>query len=330
MLETISFPIFAESMAEYGDAAELQSACRALGCAGIEAVWGPDGPIERLPHGFAPGYHLTFFPDWLDFWNGDEAALLEKFGSRDEWIGFYGGADGRETLLRLFRDDLARAVYLGARYVVFHVSDVSLEEGYTYRWLHTPEAVIDASAELLNILFSEKEYPFTLLLENLWWPGFTFTDPAQTQYLLERVRVENKGLLLDTGHLLNTDPDLKTQADGIRYLHRMLDEHGALAGRICGMHLHYSLSGEYVKAHTGAVPPDLTGDYLTRFGASYGHILRIDRHQPWTDPDIAGVIRRIGPRWLTHELSCGNRAERERAVAVQRDTLQRGGLTPCL
>ena len=34
---------------------------------------------------------------------------------------------------------------MGARYVVFHVSDVSVEEGFTYHWRHTHEEVIDAA-----------------------------------------------------------------------------------------------------------------------------------------------------------------------------------------
>ncbi len=328
MLETISFPVSRKSIEEYGSEKGLAQECEALGCDGIEVVWAGDDATDALQDCAAPGYHLIFYPDWLDFWNGDEAALAEKFGSRGEWISFYGGA-GRETLIDQYRADLARAERAGAQYVVFHVSDVSIIEGFTYRWLHTNEAVIDAAVELINLLFTEKSYPFTLLVENQWWPGFTFTDPAQTQYLLDGIRYGNKGILLDTGHLMNCDQSLRTQKDGIEYIHRMLDKHGALAEMIRGMHLHYSLSGEYVSAHKGVVPEDLTGDYVTRFGKNYGHILQIDRHQPWTDPEIVSVIRRIRPDWLTHELSCADRAERARVVAVQKDTLRRGGLPSC-
>jgi len=329
MLETISFPVYGESMAEYSGAADLSGACRKLGCGGIEAVWGGDGAMDGLPDGFAPGYHLTFYPDWVDFWRGDEEALTWKFGSREAWTAFYGGAD-RETLVDRYRADLARAERLGAQYAVLHVSDVSIEEGYTYRFLHSDGEVFSAVWELTGLLFSGRSYPFALLVENQWWPGFTFTDPEETRALLDGIRYENKGILLDTGHLMNTNTGLRTEAEGIDYLHRMLDRHGSLCGAVRGMHLHQSLSGAYVRAHTGAVPESLTGDYVTRFGRSYEHILQIDQHRPWTDPDIVSVIRRIHPEWLTHELSCKNRAERERAVALQRETLRRGGLTPCL
>ncbi|HWS44157.1 MAG TPA: TIM barrel protein [Pseudoflavonifractor sp.] len=325
MIETISFPVYDGSMAEYGGHEGLQSACRALGCGGIEALWGGDGAMDALPDGFAPGYHLTFYPDWVDFWRGDEPALLRKFGSREAYVAFYGGP-GRESLVEQYRADLRRAARLGARYTVFHVSDVSIEEGYTYRWEHSDEEVMDASIELVNLLLDGSDYPFALLVENQWWPGFTLTDPAKTAYLLNGIHYANKGILLDTGHLMNADPGLLTEADGIAYIHRMLDAHGDLARYIRGMHLHQSLSGPYVRANTGRLPERMGDDYVARFGESYRHILQIDQHRPWTDPAIAGVIRRIGPEFLTHELSCKNRAERERAVVVQRETLRKGGL----
>lgn len=325
MLETVSVPIYQESMGEYGSPEGLQAACRAMGIGGIEAVWGGDSAIDALPGGFAAGYHLTFYPDWLDFWLGDEKALLRKFGSREAYAAFYGGP-GRETLLDLYRADLARAERLGAKYVVFHVSDVSIEEGYTYAWEHSHRAVLDASIEVLNILFWERRYPFALLVENQWWPGFTFTSPEETACLLRGITYPDKGIMLDTGHLMNTNTALETEAEGVAYLHKMLDKHGALSRFIRGMHLHQSLSGAYVRANTGRLPEGLPTDYLARFGGSYGHILQIDRHRPWTEPSIAGVISRIAPDFLTHELSCKNKVEREEAVARQRDTLREGGL----
>lgn len=327
MLESVSFPVYDQSMAEYGSAQALQKACLSMGCDGIEALWGGDSAMDALPSGFAAGYHLIFYPDWLDFWRGDEAALLRKFGRREAYVSFYGG-DFREVLVQQYRADLARAVRLGARYVVFHVSDVSIEEGYTYRWEHSDKEVMDAAVELINLLFGERDYPFALLVENQWWPGFTFTDPEKTAYLLGGIRHADKGILLDTGHLMNTNTKLETEAEGVAYIHKMLDAHGALSRFVRGIHLHQSLSGAYVKANTGRLPEQMPGEYVARFGESYRHILQIDRHQPWTHPSIASVIERIAPEFLTHELSCASRGERERAVAIQRETLRRGGLGP--
>ena len=323
MKTSINFPLYQGCLAEYGTFDDLLSACRVLGCDGIEVIWG-DTPCEPLPDRVL-GYHLTFWPDWLDFWLGDEAALLRKFGTRAALESHYGGS-GREDMLAQYRQDLARAEQLGAEYVVFHVSDVSIEEGYTYRWLHTDEEVIDAACELINELTADRPQSFAFLVENQWWPGFTFTNPALTARLLDGIRYENKGILLDTGHLLNTNPALRTEAEAVAYIHAMLDAHGDLAQFIRGMHLHCSLSGEYVQAHTGLLPP-LPADYTERFIQSYGHILQIDRHRPWTDPAIASVVERIHPQFLTHELSAGNRPEKETAVRTQIETLRRGGLT---
>lgn len=323
MKQLISLPAVAEVLGEYGD---LAAACRRFGCDGLEVVWGGEPLPTGVPRPLHVGYHLTFWPDWLDFWNNDRAALLEKFGTEEAWTSFYGGPAGRETLLRGYRADLERAVAWGAEYVVFHVSNVSLEESYTYRWRYTSRAVLSAAAQAVNLLLDGREWPFALLVENQWWPGFTFTRPAETRWLLEAIHHPNKGIMLDTGHLMNTDLALADEAAGAAYLHRMLDEHGDLCRAIRGIHLHQSVSGAYVRAHTGALPAGwgAEGDYVRRFGASYGHVLQIDTHRPWTAPAVTAVIDRIAPEYLVHELSGGSRAEREARLAVQLETLQRG------
>ncbi|MFQ7453478.1 MAG: hypothetical protein ACLRNQ_21120 [Flavonifractor plautii] len=105
---------------------------------------------------------------------------------------FYGGL-GPDTPLEQYRADLRRAVNLGARYVVFHVSDVSLEEGYTYRWSPTNQEVIDAAVEVVNLILGEERWPFEFLVENQWWPGFTFTEPEETARSLEESALRGKG-----------------------------------------------------------------------------------------------------------------------------------------
>lgn len=326
MKELFSFPICAQSLSEYASPEELQASCSRLGCSGVEAVWGGGEAVGQLPEGLVCGYHLLFYADWLDFWRGDRQALSRKFGSRAAWAAFYGGED-RGCLLEQYRRDLQRAARLGASYVVFHVSDVSIEEGYTYRWLHSDDEVIDGALELINTLTAGQDWPFAILVENQWWPGFTFTDPQKTARLLEGIRAPNKGLLLDTGHLMNANLCLESQQEGAAFLHRMLDLHGKLSGAIRAVHLHQSLSGSYVRAHTGALPP-LPAEYLERFAAAYSHILQIDRHQPWTVPEIRDVIERISPEFLTHELSAAGRRQREEAILRQRTALHPPRRTP--
>ena len=325
MQQTISLPLDSDTLVEYRNWDDLRQELAFLGCDGVEGIWGGEALPEAIPPDLCLGYHLLFYPDWLDFYRDDRRALIRKFGSLDVAARFYGGL-GPETLLRQYREDLERAACLGARYVVFHVSDISIEEGYTYRWLHTHREVIDAAVEAANFLLDGQDWPFEFLVENQWWPGFTFTEPEETARLLEGIHFQRTGILLDVGHLMNTAVELRTQAEGAVYTAEMLDRHGSLAGRVRGVHLHYSLSGSYVKDSIGALPAELAEDYWERFEDSYGHVLRIDQHLPWTEPAILPVLERIAPSYLTHELSSRSRADRRAAAAIQVDLLRQGGL----
>lgn len=322
MKYTMSLPLDSYTLGEYVGWDDLRQELSALGCGGIEGIWGGEELPGDIPADLVTGYHLTFFHDWLDLYREDRAALERKFGSLEQVKAFYGGTT-RETLLEVYRADLERAAALEPEYVVFHVSDVSVEEGYTYRWSHSHREVIDASVQIINTLLAGRDWPFTFLVENQWWPGFTFTDPKQTARLLEGIEFEDKGVLLDTGHLMNTCPALRTQEEGAAYISAMLDAHGELAKLVKGVHLHQSLSGEYVRAHTGFLPDDLPAGPVERFGASYRHIQHIDRHEPWTTTAILPVLERLSPRWLTHELPAGNRAKRVEAVRRQSTLLGR-------
>ena len=313
--ELISLP--ASEIAAFEGGAERE--IRAAGCDGAELIWSGEDLPAALPCPDCLGYHLVFYPDWIDLWNEDFAALERKFGSEEKWRAFFGG--GREELVATYAADMARAAEAGAKYAVFHVSDVSVEEGYTYEWLHSDEAVIDAAAELINLLCEREKPPFSVLVENQWWPGFTFTDPKKTARLLDAIETDDKGILLDVGHLMNANTALRTQEEGAEYVAEMVRAHGKLAERIRAMHLHYSLSGEYVRANTGRLPADLPEEYFERFAYSYAHILNIDRHQPWTSPAVRGLVELVSPEYLTHELSASGPEARLAAVRIQRAAL---------
>ena len=226
----MSLPMTASVLTEYGD---LEEACRSCGCDGLEVVWGGEELPCTVPQALHVGYHLTFYPDWLDFWRGDRAALTEKFGSEEVWRSFYGGPEGRETLLRLYREDLDRAVTWGARYVVFHVSDVSVEEGFTYHWRHTHEEVIDAAAEVINLLLGDRAWPFDFLVENQWWPGFTFTEPSSMKpykTITLRLDAAHYARLTETARTagLKIEPMLRQLIMGVNLRPRPPDTYAAL------------------------------------------------------------------------------------------------------
>ena len=323
MIQTVNFPISSYSIGRYGDWENLRKKIYALGLDGIEAINSPDEVVPDFPEDLVAGYHMTFFVDWVDFWRQDEVKLLHKFGSREMIERVYGGRTP-EDLLRHFRNDLAVGQRLKTPYMVFHVSDVSLEEGYTYKWLHSDMEVLDGAIDFINHLLWKVEPTIDFLIENQWWPGFKFTDPKLTEYILSRIEYPRVGIMLDTGHLMNANTKLNTQAEGIAWIMKNIMEHGELAKRIYGLHFHQSLSGAYVRSHTGSVPPEFQGDYFEKFGINYSHILQIDRHMPWTDPNCVKILDTVQPKYLTHELSSGPNRPQLAAVKRQLGTIRKG------
>ena len=321
MLQLINLPLDDELIEDYGGIDGLERLLNKTGCDSIEWVWGGREITKRLPLHLTQGYHLTFFSDWLDFYNGDRERILRKFETEETIKTLYGSTDS-SILVRRYKEDLRRAISLGAKYVVFHVSDVSLEEGYSYEAEHTDEQVLDACVEIINEIMSEEDTEIDFLIENLWWPGFRFDDPKKTKYLLDRIRYKNKGIMLDTGHLLNTQASLRTEAQGIEYIRRMLEDHKEMKHFIKGLHLNLSLSGAYVESTIGKIYP--SGDnYFEKFSDSYAHILQIDQHRAFTDPQIGSVIEEIDPQYLVHELRGSSMEEKAQMVRRQRETIEK-------
>ena len=294
---------------------------------------GIDG-LELMPcmgrgftHGIEPkdivGVHLRYYPSWVDFWKGDTEALDKEYGTRKDWEMYYGGST-REAFLEGFRKELAFAKEAGAQYVVFHVAESALEECLTYEFRHTDMEVCLAAAEVINALMDGQDYDFYFLVENLWWSGMNLMDNAATQALLDAIHYKKKGIILDTGHLLNTNRDLTTQDEGVAYIHQVLDHMGPLTSYIKGMHLNQSLSGAYVKQVT-ANPPELTGTYWEKLSSLYPHIFHIDYHEPFTAPGVAGLIRRIGPEFVTYELITRDRRQHEERLTAQLQALKENG-----
>lgn len=302
-------------LSDMGSSADMQRYIEACGVDGLEVIRCGDDERGIITPDMVVGCHLVFYSDWVDYWRGNEPALQYKFGSRETMETMYM-AKNREEFIAQFRADMEYAERMGVRYAVFHVSDVSIDEGYSYRWEHSDKAVIDASAELLNLLTDGQGYSFELLLENLWWKGFSMTNPHLTAYMLDAVHYEKKGIMLDTGHLMNANLDLTSQEDGVRYIHRILDAHGELTQYIRGVHLHQSVSGAYVRQALQHIPPH-DPDYFHAFAEAYTHILQIDTHQPFTTPAIRSVIDRLEPAYLVHELSVRSRAERIEKTRLQ-------------
>ena len=323
MIQSINFPIMQSCIAPYGSWEALDKKLKALGLDGVEGIWDPDEIDETFPAAMLTGCHLIFYPDWLDFFRQNVPELLRKFGSMETVERAYRGSRP-EDLVEQYRADLARAIRYGAKYMVFHVSDVSQEEGWTYRWLHDDYAVLDASLEIINELLRGREPNFDFLLENQWWPSFTFTDPKKTEYLLSRVDYPRVGIMLDTGHLMNTDLSIRSQKQGAAYILERYRAHGELGKAVLGMHFHQSLSRDYVRGHVGTYPESVPRDFFEGFSANYYHVQHIDRHNPWTVPEAGLIVHEIAPKYLTHELAGKKHCSQLAAVKRQLEAVRKG------
>ena len=323
MIQSTNFPLSNYSLRSYGSWDALAKIVTGLGLDGLEVIADPDDLADDIPRSLVAGYHMRFFPDWVDFFRQDKAALIRKFGSLSFARDFYR-CSTPEEMIRDFRDDLRLGIRLGAPYMVFHVSDVSLEEGYTYRWEHTDREVLDAAIELINEILRGVAPTFDFLVENQWWPGFTFTDPKQTEYLLSRIEYPRTGILLDTGHLMNTNWRIKSQRQGIDDILDRIEQHGELSKSIYGLHFHQSVSGAYCRRSVGRLPEDFPLPYYEEYARNYAHILQIDRHRPWTEERCVLILDRVSPKYLTHELAYGVARGRVSAIRAQMRVIERG------
>lgn len=279
------------------------------------------GEDERcvIPRESVVGLHMSYLPCWVDFWRGDDAALMREFGSIENIERYYGGLT-RDAFLRRFRDDIDMAHRYGAEYVVFHATDSGIADTFTGKRAHTDEEVADAVAEVLNEVFSAEDGDMALLVENLWQPGFDFTRPDITRRLLDAIRHANRGVMLDTGHIFHTDNSIASEEEGLEYIHRLLDAHGELTKLIRGVHLHQSVTGAYCE-RVQKSPPKLAPTLEGRLEQMYIHAFAVDRHLPFTCRGVSALIERIAPEYLTFEFITESRAQLREYIDLQRAAL---------
>ena len=191
---------------------EKERARQLEGYDGLEVQVIGDPPEDVLRAAPVVGLHMSCIPCWYALWTGDEQALLDEFGTLAAVEQYYGGLT-RSAILDKYRKDLRWAEALGAEYLVFHIAESRVIESFTEDYLRTDEQICEASAEILNILFEERQAADgpLLLLENLWQPGMNLQRPEITREMLAAVRYPRKGIMLDTGHLMNANTALRTE-----------------------------------------------------------------------------------------------------------------------
>ncbi|WP_053955345.1 TIM barrel protein [Inediibacterium massiliense] len=282
---------------------------------GIELLYPIGWKEEIISKEMIKGVHLKYYPTWLDFWTNDQEGLLRQFESMDLVKKYYGDIK-REVMVNHYKKEIEMINEMGAEYAVFHVAHVEVEHTYNYDFTYSDKEVIDAAAELLNEVFKDLDTNVTLLFENMWWPGFHMLDKNMAYRLLEKVDYKNKGFLLDTAHLMNTNLDLKNEKEGVKYIIDTINELGELKSLIKGMHLNCSLSGEYVKKQIQK--HDSKNFNLGPISNEvFMHIFNIDGHKPFTDPIAKKLIDTIGPEYLVYELITNSLIDLQKYIEIQ-------------
>lgn len=299
------------------DAGTIPAIVREHGLDGIEFMI--CGPWDRVMHPpqYIKGVHLLFWPCWLDFWRGKRAVLLSEFGSEENIRAYYGSLDVGDWV-EAWKRNLRQAARCHPHYVVFHVAHNRTSEMYTREFSASDEDVIRATAELVNQITSELPQGCRLLFENLWWRGLTFRQPHLAAMLLEQVDYPDAGFMLDTGHLMNTNFDLRNEADGAAYVQKIYRELGALGQYVYGVHLHQSISGSYtremMRLHAGEHRP------LT-WGEAMDYVMHVDLHQPFRTDAALRILDAVQPEYLVHEFQHRSRGDLEDKLRVQRGAL---------
>ncbi|MCF0121218.1 MAG: TIM barrel protein, partial [Oscillospiraceae bacterium] len=241
---------------------------------GVELMYIDEDTRGIVPKDKVVGLHMTFPTYWLDFWRGEFDCVEWEFSTLENAYKSYGGRD-RTSLINMIRSEYAHAVDYGAEYMVFHATDCSFRELLSGNYLHSDEEVVDALCEMLNEALPCSRTGPALLLENLWEPGMRLTRPEITQSMMDGIRYPNVGIMLDTGHLMHTEPAIRTQEEALRYIERCLDEHGELCRYIRGIHLHQSITGEFVTDFRRNIPP-WPETYEQRMEQLFTYVFQVD------------------------------------------------------
>lgn len=309
MYRIINLVNYDSELERFKDKEDLIQFYSKYGINGIELQKVQDLQEKYLHQDMIIGIHLPFFSTWVDFYKGDMDKVLKEYGSMEVVEQIYGGTE-KSAIIKVYREQLEYAHRIGAKYVVFHICDVSIEESFTGRFMHSDEEVIDVSCKLINELLNGKDYQFDFLMENLWWPGLNFKNPSMTKRLLDGVNYKKKGIMLDTGHLMHTNEDLKTLEEALEYIKAVVNELGPLKEYIKGIHLHQSLTGERAKSMRDS-KTELKQDYWERMCQVYEYIFQLDEHKPFVCEGIKEFIEEMNPQYLTYEFITRNREEHE-------------------
>ena len=300
----------------YADNADLKQAYRQFGLDGLELMEGGEDHDHIVMPEDVVGAHLKYFSHWLSIWHGDADIALAEYDDWETVASVYGGID-RTAIIEKHKNNLQFVSQYQPEYAVMHAADVTIQASITQNYLYSDTEVVDATVDLANQVFNNDEHNFALLFENLSCPGMTLLNPDMVKRLLDGVEYKNAGVMLDIGHLIQTNTSIRTTDQAIDYIYSVLSQYDNL-DFIKGIHLHQSLSGEYMQGVL-ANPYEITGSYAERIHEVMNHVLTLDTHKPFVSDRITELVSHINPDYLVYEFISSTREEHETYLKQQAD-----------
>ena len=188
---------------------DLHQMVRDMGVDGIEQFIYSLDPVANKYKDITVGVHLNYWPYWMDFWLKKAKRLKQQFRNIRERNKYFKDAMSCDEWLSVIRRNIGAALALGPEYLVWHVAEANNEEAFTFEFNYSDREVLTAAADVFNSVCDEIPAQVPVLFENLWWPGLRLTDVRNVKYFFERMQRRNVGIMLDTGHLMNTNVRVK-------------------------------------------------------------------------------------------------------------------------
>ena len=247
------------------------------------------------------GVHLEYWSYWIDFWWNNQQRLDYIFESNEEKKNYYKAQNIYEWI-EYIKKNITLALNLKPQYLVWHVSEANVQEIFTYNFYYNDRQVLLATSEVFNEVAKIIPDNVLILFENLWWPGLRLNSMENVVYFFEKLKHNNVGIMLDTGHLMNTNINLTSELEASIFIKDIVNNLGSFASLIKGVHLNCSLSGQYQKKFIEQQFKFCEFDKHRL----WEHIIKIDKHEIFQTKAPSFLIDYIQPQYVVHELAYDN------------------------
>lgn len=247
------------------------------------------------------GVHLEYWSYWIDFWWNNQQRLDYIFESNEEKKHYYKAQNIYEWI-EYIKKNITLALNLKPQYLVWHVSEANVQEIFTYNFYYNDRQVLLATSEVFNEVAKTIPDNVLILFENLWWPGLRLNSMENVVYFFEKLKHNNVGIMLDTGHLMNTNINLTSELEASIFIKDIVNNLGSFASLIKGVHLNCSLSGQYQKKFIEQQFKFCEFDKHRL----WEHIIKIDKHEIFQTKAPSFLIDYIQPQYVVHELAYDN------------------------